>query len=348
VEETMSSHADQVILSFVEMINNGDIEGIQALLAPNHTFIDLEGKTHKGAAVTAQIWRDYLSDNPDYKIFVRQAYQSGDRVVLIGHTTGSHLNLPEIVEFHTEGVIWIAHTRDDKVTAWQILEDTLENYKRLALESYNKLFKPSQFAETIAKHLDLLPPGARTEDVRDVRIFYSRLYKDAQPEDMILLAEKLLFQEGYRFVPYELIYHHPGAIESLTPEKAITLGRGINDWSSADVYARFIAGPAWKSGILSDDHIQQWIRSEEILKRRAAVVSTIYLDGDVERMIRYTKMLLDDREDLVIKALAWVLRSAIQYDRDAVIDFIKKHENHLSSRIKREVNNKLAVSLKNP
>lgn len=344
----MPSPADQVVLSFIEKINRGDIAGLETMLTPDHTFTNLVKDFLKGETATRQGWREYLSANPNYRIFIRQAYQSAKRVVLIGHTIGSHLKLSEIVEFHAEGMIWIAEIQENKVAAWQILEDTLENYNRLNLEKYKKLFLPGLFAETIAKHLDLLPQGSRTEDVRNVREFYSRLYKDAKPEELLLLAEKLLFEEGYRFVPYELIYYHPGTIEILSPEKVIALGQGINDWSSADYYAQFIIGPAWRNGILSDDHIQQWVQSEDLWQRLVAVVSTIYLNGDVKKMIHYTKMLLDDREDLIIKALSWVLRSAIQYDRDAVISFLESHEDRLALRIKHELNKQLRIGLKNP
>ncbi len=344
----MSIPADQVVMSFIDKINQKDLTDLAAMLSPDHILKDLEEQAITGPSASERGWQSYLSTHPEYKIFVRQAFKSGEKVILIGHTTGSHSNLSELVEFHTEGVIWIAHVRQAKLAAWQILEDTQENYLRLELDKYEPVFHPRLYARTIAKHLDLLPPGTRTEDVRNVRKFYSRLYNKVTPQNMLLLSESLLFEQGYRFVPYELIYYHPGAIESLTAERALALGDGINDWSSADIYARFILGPAWKTGILSDKHIDQWIFSENLWQRRAAVVSTIFLGGDLNRMFYYTKLLLDDHEDLIIKALSWVLRSALQYDREAVIQFLEEHEARLAARVKREVRNKLATGLKTP
>jgi 3-methyladenine DNA glycosylase AlkD len=203
-------------------------------------------------------------------------------------------------------------------------------------------------AATIAKHLDLLRAGSRTKDVRNVRKYYSRLYQHAPPEIMLAIAESLLFDQGYRFVPYELIFYHKGCIELLDPERVKSLGQGINDWSSTDIFARFIAGPAWKQGIITDELIEDWIRSPILWWRRAAVVSTIYLHGDVDRMIKYSKLLVEDKEDKISKALSWVLRSAIKYDRQAVKDFLTKYEPKLDARIKREVRNKLVTGLKNP
>lgn len=338
----------QVVLSYVEMVNQADNSGLTGLLSSRHTMVDVGGVTRDGPHLIAKAWQKYLTDFPVYHIYIRNIYQRENSVILIGHTTGSHLNAPDVVEFHSQGVIWDAKVCESKITRWQIMADTQENYDRLTLDKYQEVFHPSHFAATIAKHLDLLPSGARTHDMRDVRKFYSRLYKDATPEDLLGLAEHLLFQEGYRFVPYELIFHHSGAIQALSPERVIALGKGINDWSSADSFAHFIAGPAWMQGILTDAHIDRWIASEDIWWRRAAVVSTIYLDGDVERMLRYTKSLLDDQEDLIIKALSWVLRSAIEHDRQAVITFLETYKDRLAGRIKREVGNKLETGLKSP
>jgi hypothetical protein len=346
LEATMSIPAEKVIQSFVEKINHADLLGLTPLLSTDHTFIDLEGDKFIGKDKMIEGWRDYFSENPDYKIYIRMLYKLRETVILIGHTTGSHLNLPDIVEFHSEGVIWIAEVSKGQVTSWQILQDTQENFNRLGLDHYSKLFNPTLYARTIAKHLDLLPPGARTQDVRNVRILYSRLYEDADPEDLLLLAEQLIFEEGYRFVPYELITHHPGAIEKLSPERALALGKGIHDGSSADIFAQFILAPAWKKHIVTDEHIDQWFTSGDVWQRRAALVSTIYLDGDIERMLHYAERLLDDHEDLIIKALSWVLRSAIKIDKDAVLNFLEAHEGRLNSRIRREVRNKETMGVK--
>jgi 3-methyladenine DNA glycosylase AlkD len=51
---------------------------------------------------------------------------------------------------------------------------------------------------------------------------------------------------------------------------------------------------------------------------------------------------------MVVKAMSWALRELIAHDEDAVREFIKEHEDVLASRVKREVNNKLRIGLKNP
>ncbi|QRN84517.1 DNA alkylation repair protein (plasmid) [Chloroflexota bacterium] len=338
----------KVVLDFVQQVNQNNAEGVAALLAPDHTFVDLAGDTEQGYQRIAAGWRDYLTQFPKYRLYIRRIVLLPIGVALIGQTTGSHLQIPDEQEFNDEGVIWLATVEHGLLKTWQLYADSVVNANALNLEGGQEIYAPVWFARTIAKHLDLLPPGSRTDDVRNVRKYYSRLYRKAPPETLLEIAERLFFEEGYRFVPYELIYYHPGTIALLNPEKVQALSVDINHWAAADTFSQFISGPTWKQGVISDDLIGKWIISPDFWYRRIAVVSTIYLDGDSERMLKYAAMLVDDHEDMIVKALSWVLRRAIRYDRKGVEQFLADHKHRLAARIKREVRNKLDTGLKNP
>jgi len=344
----MSTEALNTTLSLVEKINKHDVEGVIGLLSPDHRLIDIRGDIESDKSRIENAWKAYLETYPDYQIYIRRIILNDDVVYLMGHTTGSHLNLPDEEEFHEEGVIWASKVDQGKISLWQLYNDTLEEFNCLQLETFKEVYQPKLFARTIAKHLDLLHEDARTSDVRNVRKYYSRLYRYALPEKMLAISESLFFDQGYRFVPYELIYHHPGVIGLLNPERVKELGKGINNWSSTDIFAHYIVGPAWKQQIIPDSLIEEWLHSSSIWWRRAALVSTIYLYGDVGRMLEYSEVLIDDKEDLIIKAISWVLREATKYDPRAVKDFLSQHEDRLAARIKREVSNKLETGLKNP
>ena len=58
----------------------------------------------------------------------------GGEVVVLGHTTGSHLDLPDDEESRLN-VIWRATVIDGLVTRWQILEDTPARRAELGLET---------------------------------------------------------------------------------------------------------------------------------------------------------------------------------------------------------------------
>jgi hypothetical protein len=55
-------------------------------------------------------------------------------VAILGHTTGSHLGLPDEVEFRLT-VIWLADVRDGRVASWSILRDLPETRTRLGLDA---------------------------------------------------------------------------------------------------------------------------------------------------------------------------------------------------------------------
>lgn len=338
----------KTIAEFINHINQGNTQGVANLLASDHTFIDVKGDVENDYARIVKGWQEYLDTYKNYKIYIRQIFELDDSIALVGHTTGSHLNLSDEVEFHAEGVIWLVKIIKGKIFYWQIFSDSIENIETLKLQESTDRFLPSFFAATIAKHLDLLPEGSRMRDVRDVRMYYSHLYRNAPPKIILAIAEHLIFEQGYRLVPYELIYYHPGTIELLDPEKIESLGDGINDWSSSDIFAHYIAGPALLSHVISDDLIQKWLHSPNPWWRRAALVSTIYLHGDIDRMLNYCQLLVDDQDDSIIKAISWVLREAIRYDRKRVIDFLVKFEERLAPRIKLEVGMKLKTLMQTP
>lgn len=344
----MHSEAMRITLDFVDKINQGDVQGLMSMLSPDHTFIDIQGNVKEGEPQIMEAWQEYLHTYPDYQIFIHRFFNLDDGAALVGHTTGSHLGLSDVDEFQTEGIIWVSQVKGGKLTSWKLYHDTHENYERLGLNDLQEVFDPARIAVTIAKHLDLLPVESRTLDARNVREYYTRLYRNASPETMLLISEHLLNDQGYRFLPYELIFHHPGTLELLNPKQLTALGEGINEWSSMDNYAHFIVGPAWKKNIISDDLIDEWIQSPYPWQRCVALVSTIYLYGDVNRMLRYSSKMVDDKGDLIVKALAWVLQEAARYDPHAVENFLMTHEDRLNIKIKQEVQKSLQFMLKNP
>jgi 3-methyladenine DNA glycosylase AlkD len=194
-----------------------------------------------------------------------------------------------------------------------------------------------------------------TPHVRAIRREYSRQLK-AAPADLVLaLAQELLQTYDHRSVAYELIQNHDGAYRRLDAPLLERLGAGINSWWTVDSFGRTLAGPAWRDGLIADGVIHQWAGSEDRWWRRAALVTTVALnvrshggDGDVPRTLAVCEMLVDDREDTVVKAMSWALRELVAHDPDAVSAFLASHGQRLAARVKREVRNKIETGLKNP
>ena len=158
-----------------------------------------------------------------------------------------------------------------------------------------------------------------------------------------------------RWLAYELIRFHKGAFAVLNDKTLAKLAVGLDSWDSVDALGRILTGAAWAQGMASDALIDKWSRSKDLWLRRLALVSTIGLNmpmdgghGDTRRTLAICKRLAGDHEDMVVKALSWVLRILSAVDRGAVERFVAAHDDVLAARVKREVANKLRTGLKNP
>ena len=194
-----------------------------------------------------------------------------------------------------------------------------------------------------------------TPNIRVVRRQYSREIRGHQPELVLDLAIRLLETSRPRWVAYELVRFHKPTFEALTEEKIERLGLGLDSWQSVDAFGCTLSGPAWRIGNLSDSAVHRWAASEDVWWRRAALVSTVGLNtrarggtGDTARTLAVCRLLADDHEDMVQKAMSWALRTLVVHDREAVSDFLEGHDDSLAARVKREVRNKLDTGLKNP
>lgn len=200
-------------------------------------------------------------------------------------------------------------------------------------------------------------PLQNTEAIRGVRREFSkRLAKDSA-ELVVELAIKLtqLPEIVPRFLAYELVQHHKQACRSLNAKSLQKLGSGIDTWGAVDAFGCYLAGPCWRERQVPDALIRRWTRSKDRWHRRAALVSTVALNskargggGDTKRTLMICGMLLEDRDDMVVKALSWALRELSKRDPESVRKFLRENESVMAARVTREVNNKLQTGLKNP
>jgi 3-methyladenine DNA glycosylase AlkD len=200
-------------------------------------------------------------------------------------------------------------------------------------------------------------PVPNTAHLRAALKAFGRQLRDASAEQMFTLAHALIAtgSRRNRWFAYELIHDHKPALHSLDAEELGQLGEGMSSWDQVDTFAPYLSGVAWRRGQIDDATIHRWAASPDRWWRRAALVSTVALNirarggrGDVPRTLAVCRLLVDDRDDMVVKALSWALRAAIEHDRAAVEDFLAAHDEQLAARVKREVRNKLATGLKNP
>jgi 3-methyladenine DNA glycosylase AlkD len=59
-------------------------------------------------------------------------------------------------------------------------------------------------------------------------------------------------------------------------------------------------------------------------------------------------MLIEDHDEIVVRALSWALREFAVHDPIEVGKFTSSNDDLVAARVKREVRNKLETGLKNP
>lgn len=171
---------------------------------------------------------------------------------------------------------------------------------------------------------------------------------------VIIEAALTLIANGrvHRFVPYELVQYHPATRDNITWQEIEQLADGMASWSEVDSLGCFISGPAWVGKRIDDAKIKTWAKSPDRWLRRAALVSTLALNGrppaeeSTRRTLEICRMLVADRDDMIVKALSWALRRLGRQDPTAARNFVDQHRTKLASRIAREVNRKLETGRK--
>lgn len=99
----------------------------------------------------------------------------------------------------------------------------------------------------------------------------------------------------------------------------------INNWDLVDLTATHIVG-----GYLWDKNkaiLYKLARSKSLWERRIAIISTFYLirNNQFKDTLKIAKILLLDKEDLIHKAVGWMLREVGKHDITVEESFLKKY-----------------------
>jgi len=192
-----------------------------------------------------------------------------------------------------------------------------------------------------------------TPVLRAIRKDISRQIKSLEGDVIIQAAVNLIARRKvHRFIPCELVQNHPAAVESITWKEVEQLGEGMESWSEVDSFSCSISGPAWAADRISDAKIKAWAMSPDRWRRRAALVSTLALNGSptardaTQRTLEICRMLIFDRDEMVVKAMSWALRRLGTADPEAVRSFLNQHKQKLARLVVREVTRKLETGRK--
>ena len=100
----------------------------------------------------------------------------------------------------------------------------------------------------------------------------------------------------------------------------------VNNWDLVDLSAPNILG-----AYLIDNRDRRLLyrlsKSENVWERRVAILATYHFirNGDFSYTLKIAEMLLQDRHDLIHKAVGWMLREVGDRDRAAEEAFLRRH-----------------------
>ncbi len=124
--------------------------------------------------------------------------------------------------------------------------------------------------------------------------------------------------------------HRRGTIEEKVELHRFYLDHreGVNNWDLVDTSAATLVGEH-----ISDDPrlLDGLAASPNVWERRIAIVSTFaeLRAGRTKLTFRIAAQLLDDKHDLIHKAVGWLLREAGKRAQDEMLVFLRKHYNRL-------------------
>jgi len=99
----------------------------------------------------------------------------------------------------------------------------------------------------------------------------------------------------------------------------------INNWDLVDVTAHKIVG----AYLYDKDRkiLYRLAKSDDLWKKRISIISTFYFihRKDFSDTLKISEILVNDKHDLIQKAVGWMLREVGKRDQDVEEKFLKKH-----------------------
>ncbi|MDP4011889.1 MAG: DNA alkylation repair protein [Candidatus Roizmanbacteria bacterium] len=105
----------------------------------------------------------------------------------------------------------------------------------------------------------------------------------------------------------------------------------VNNWDLVDASAHKIIGQAILDGMIDEKLLDTLAKSNIMWERRVAIIATLAFikESHYDVTLRITKKLLSDKEDLMHKAVGWMLREVWKKDSVLCEEFLLAHYSRL-------------------
>jgi 3-methyladenine DNA glycosylase AlkD len=99
----------------------------------------------------------------------------------------------------------------------------------------------------------------------------------------------------------------------------------VNNWDLVDASAEYIIGDYLHE--MDKSILSEMAKSDDLWERRIAIMSTFVFikNNSFQEALAISKLLLNDTQDLVHKAVGWMLREIGKRDQETEEAFLKKH-----------------------
>lgn len=111
-------------ISFVEKINEHDIEGMAKMMSEDHAFIDSMGLIISGKRQMKHAWKVFFKWFPDYEIKIINTLLTNDSVGLFGLAKGTFdSDEPTANDKFELPAAWRVKVKDNLIKEWQVFAD---------------------------------------------------------------------------------------------------------------------------------------------------------------------------------------------------------------------------------
>jgi len=128
----------RIALRFANEINRHDVKSLLEMITDDHRFVDGLGVEVHGREKLREAWTAYFGMFPDYHMDVRESFQSGPAVALIGTASGTYSVNGELPAHNRWKIpaAWRALVDHQRVAHWQVFTDSEPVWKVMGVKRY--------------------------------------------------------------------------------------------------------------------------------------------------------------------------------------------------------------------
>lgn len=121
----MKKNNIDIVLSFIESINQHDVAKLGELMSKDHLFVDALGKTVKGRERMCNAWDAYFQMIPDYEITIENLLYEGDVIGVFGTAQGTYAVNGRLLAENRWKIpaAWKAVVRKNLISEWRVYAD---------------------------------------------------------------------------------------------------------------------------------------------------------------------------------------------------------------------------------